>query len=414
MLIQLLLGTTAALGTAVIGIIVSLPWVMTSLARRQVLVAFCKEGTIKSVVRGEAFSHQFMNWKGWHLNDPRKPWFEKDKPRWQVLPHDDHEDDKYDDRPDYMKTAGVHWIGWPPFGHTYWYRFSWSELRDDGHGGDEVWNRKGKDGKGELTDFAFAKAFTYARVLRKVEIADGFAVDLLYVVTVRIENAYSALFRAEDWLKIMFASSDREARDFAGARHFQELLTEKRDLKDKKPDDEPSNFSLPIVALTNALHDDNPDAKDCGLLARYGVRIVSADLTDFDPIGERVLEANSEAYVQQQRARGIEAVGQAEADVIEMKGGKEAEVIRLKGKAVADALQSRLAVLKDAGKIGELLLQTDAMIADGPGKRVIWANNPFIRDNGLSDLLDGVGLTPQELKDALTRFVQQEREVVVA
>jgi regulator of protease activity HflC (stomatin/prohibitin superfamily) len=411
MLTLVLLASAAALGAAVGGITTSLPWVMTTLADRQVLVAFCEEGTVKSVTRGRAFSHQFMNWKSYHLNDPRKPWFDKEKPQWQILRHSDTDDSEYDDRPWFMKTPGVHWVGWPPFMKAYWYRFSWSEMRSVGNKGEEeVWHRNGNDGRGEPTDFVYAKAFSYVHVIKNVEIKDGFPVDLTYVVTVKIENAYRALFRGEDWLKLMFAAADREARDFAGARHFQELLSEKPDQKVKLPGDEPSSFSVPIVGLTKSLHDDGPDTDGCGLLERYGVRIVSADLTDFDPIGSEVLAANRNRYVQEQNAAGLRVVGEAEAAVIEMKGRKEADVIDFKGAATAKALKSRIDVLAGAGRIGELILKTDAMASTGPGKTVIWANSPFKdTDSDLVEMLDKLKITPQQLK-ALLIMADQHTE----
>jgi hypothetical protein len=381
----------------------TLPWTMTKLAQRQVLVAFCDEGTIKTVMQGKGFHHQFMAYKGHHLNDPRKRWFRemdevgKKIPQWQVLTHDDR-DENYDDRPWFMKTAGVYWIGLPPFFSVYWYDFEWREEHKGRKGLDRVWHRQAR------TDFAYAKAFPYLQEMVEVEDREGLALNVVYQTTLIIKNAWIALFRNEDWLALVSGSLDSMVKNYVGAHTYKELISETKETAPGDAKEPSSHFAEPLIRLTNSLPDDKPGVQNCGLLGRRGVEVESADFLSVDPTDPKIREATQLAYVKSQEALGIVAIGEATATARVASGKAEASVIEDAGKAHAAALGARLSVLKDAGRLGELMLQTDAMMADGPGKRVIWANNPFIRENGLDGILTELGLTSaQDLKEILAK-----------
>lgn len=404
---HLILIALAILAIALTGtiawIVVSLPWILGSLAKRQVLVAFCEDGTAKLVVdRGGKFKHAIMVYTGFHLNDPRKTWYDASLPDWEIVR--DEPGKKYDDRHWLVREAGVYWVGIPPFRRVHWYAFEWNEMRlNTETKKEEVWSRR------EKTDFIYIKPFNYATVMENVENADGIPLSILYMTTIAIKNPFKALFRAVSWLSITNASTGREAKNFIGGSTYDELKNEEAARKSGKS----GNFSLPIVELTNHLPDDAPAATDCGLHARYGVTIQTADLQSFDP-PESLRAATVLRYQKQEEAAGVEALGRAQATVAILKGKADARVVILKGVGEGAALRARIRALRDSGRMGELLLQTDAMMAQGPSSKVIWANNPFINSNGLSDILDPLGITPQQLKEVLASFVQKDKESTAA
>lgn len=407
MLTEMLLGSSAVLGAvAAGGIYVTLPWTLGNLAKRQTLVAFCKDGRAKVVVgRGGKFKHVIMVYTGYHLNDPRKSWYDPNIPDWERV--EDEKGKTYDDRPWFMREADVYWVGIPPFRKIYWYPFEWNEIRvNPATKMEEVWARKAK------TDFVYIKPFTYATVMGKVENFEGIPLEIVYKSTIAIVNPFKTLFRVVDWLTTVNSHTNREAKNFIGGSTYDELKNEEAARKSGKS----GNFSLPMVALTDRLNDDKPDAIDCGLRARYGVEIETSDLQSFDPPPE-MRDATVQKYKKQQEGEGIEALAasQARATVMQAKAAARADV--LQGIGRASALRSRLKALSGSGRMGELVIQMEAVMAQGAGSKIIWANNPIaplVSEFGLAEMLQELKITPAQLKEMLRQLNQQVQEGVAA
>lgn len=326
------------------------------LAGKSFLFTTVKEGTVKTIMRGDSVERFIMSFAEFHLNDPTKPWYNLDLPDWEVLPHARTRHSEYDDRLRLFKYLGIYWIGWPWANSVYVYAFEWNETytsRSDGV--EKVLPRA------EATDFIYAADFTYAIVTDGAETRDRLPTNELTLVTVAIRNPYRALFSGEDWMRRVTAAINRHVRAFVGGKDYEQLITEV----------DPVGFSTPIIALNTKLPDDATGATPAGLKGRYGVEIRTADLQTVELAGEgKTLNqaAATRAYTATQEAGATRLTGQAEADVIRMKGEQE-----------ATALRTRLEVIVANGGAGVALAGFDAIQAasKGPGTQIIWASNPL-------------------------------------
>lgn len=370
-----------AIALLAIGIVVAFPFFLRWLAEENILFTTVKEGTIKTIMRGDSFERFIMSFSGYHLNDPRKNGPKKDLyhaefknsrgkmekiPDWEVVYHGkdnrkgfdtEKEDNDYDDRPWLLKKLGLYWVGWPWVNNVYVYGFEWKETYTEKGGKENILPRA------EATDFIYVADFTYAILTEEAETKDRLPVNVLTLITVAIRNPYRALFSGEDWMRRVTSAINRHVRNFVGSKNFQELIF----LEVEKW----SDFSRPIIKLSYKLLDDKKEPP-FGLKGRYGAEIRTADLQTIELSGDakkQDQEATTKEYAAKQEAAAMLLTGQAKADVIEKIGEKE-----------ANALAVRLEVIKKYGNTGELLAQLDAMqAASGAGARVIWANNPLIR-----------------------------------
>ena len=346
------------------------------LAEEDILFTTVKEGTVKTIMRGKSFDRFVMAFAGYHLNDPTKLWYDAEYAEREVLYHGDKhgkekepEDKHYDTRPLFLRHLGLYWVGWPWANNVYVYAFEWNETYTNEEGKEKVLPRA------EATDFIYVADFTYAIVTGEAETNDRLPTDELTLVTVAIRNPYRALFSGEDWMRRVTSAINRHVRSFVGNMKFQNLIsTTKENWTD---------FSKPVIKLSDKLPDDDEGKPPFGLHGRYGVEIRTADLQTIELSGmakKEHQEAATMEYTATQKAAATRLTGQAEADVIEMKGDKE-----------ASALDKRLKVIKEHGSTGELLAQLDAMqeSSKGPGNTVIWANNPFVPLTGMSKLEKG-------------------------
>lgn len=357
---MLVASITAAAAIISVAFVVAFYFFLQWIAQENILFTTVKEGTVKTIMRGDSFERFVMAFESYHLNDPSKPWFQDDFPLWDVVYHgpgnpygfqeEGLTDAFYDDRPLLLKQLGLYYVGLPWKNKVYVYAFEWNEPI----GKSDIVHRS------ESTDFIFVADFTYAIQTSAAETKDRLPVDLLTLVTVAIRNPYRALFSGEDWMQRITAAINRHARNFVGLKEYQELIS---------AEDE-TEYSKPIIELTERLPDDIPDRPPHGLKGRYGAEVRTADLQTVELAGagkEEYQNATTRVYIAKQDAEAIKTKGQAEADVI-----------TLKGEAEAQALQTRLTTIKDHGETGIRLAQLDAMRdAAANGKTVIWANNPF-------------------------------------
>jgi len=265
-------------------------------------------------------------------------------------------DSRYDERPWWLTHLGLHWIGWPWAHSIYVYGFEWNEtITEKGTGKEKILPRA------EASDFIYVADFTYAVKTDSAETKDRLPTDELTLVTVAIRDPYRALFSGEDWMRRLTSAINRLVRNFVGDEDFEKLVSSK----------DWDKFSKEIIDLSEELPDDAGRPLPHGLKGRYGVEIRTADLQTIELSGdaqELNQKATTEAYVAKQEAVAIELKGKAEANVTQMKGVTETE-----------ALRARLTVIKDHGEAGTALAGYDAVVesSKGPGKTIIWANNPL-------------------------------------
>ncbi len=362
-MIWIVVAITIMLWIAVI--VVGTPFFLKWLAEENILLTAVREGTVKVIMRGSSLDRFLMSFSGYHLNDPSKEWFVAAQPEWEVLYHGKdnahgftrEDDDYYDSRPAFLRHLGLYWVGLPWASSVYVYAFEWNETYTKHESGEEKVLPRA-----EATDFIYVADFTYAIVTEGAETSDFLPTDELTLVTIAVRNPYRALFSGEDWMRRVTAAINRHVRTFVGERDFKDFISTKN----------LTEFSAPIIALTDRLPDDNEGDRPCGLQGRYGVAIRTADLQTIELSGEgkkEHQEAATRAYVAEQDAKATLLAGEASAQVIEMRGEKEAA-----------ALRARLEVITNYGECGKMLAQLDAMqeSSKGPGNTIIWANNPFL------------------------------------
>lgn len=355
-----LLAVLVALVLLAVVALVLFPW----LAEENVLFTTVKEGTVKTIMRGDSFDYFIMSFAEYHLNDPSKDWYDLNQADWEVIYHGKGKDNQYDDRPWLLRYLGLYWIGWIWRASVYVYQFEWNETYTDKETGEEkVLTRA------EPTDFIYVADFTYAIKTVGAETQDRLPTDELTLVTVAIRNPYRALFSGEDWMRRVTAAINRLVRNFVGNEDFQDLISSKKDL---------TALSAPIIELNKKLPDDvDENKKPWGLKDRYGAEIRTADLQTIELSGDakkQDQEATTREYVAKQEAKATEVTGQAAANVIKMKGDQEAEALRV-----------RLNVIREHGEAGIALAGYDAVVesSKGPGKTIIWGNNPLAPLAGL-------------------------------
>ncbi|HEY0010440.1 MAG TPA: SPFH domain-containing protein [Candidatus Paceibacterota bacterium] len=394
------------------------PFFATWLAHEDTLFATVQESTVKMVMKGDSFSHLIMSFEGAHLNAPKSPHFIPTIPAWEVIEHDHDEDAKYDTRPKWMQDLGIFYVGIPYLRRVHEYRFVWNEVELN-----ETTHKEGVRSRKEMTNFAYVSSFPYIIVLDAAETKEGIPLDISYQLVVRISNPYKALFKTENWLETITGEVNRRARNYIGSRGYKQLLSE----MDEQPEAEggsdanPDYFSCAITDLNTKIPGDinrvrspflvNLEEKYLnGLVGNYGITIESANLQTIDIVGsyaEELVKASVREYTAEQNAKAVRIEADAQAHATLVRGRADANVIQLKGNAAATSLASRLFVLQKFGQMGALLAQLDAM-TESSNAKVIWANNPLIREfPGLGESINGSGLdTPAQLKNFLKDFME--------
>lgn len=392
-------ASTIALGVGIA------PFFMNWLADGDVLFTKVKEGTAKAIMTGDTFHHFVLSHRGYHLNDPR--WkknmnddrYNIDFAPWEIVPNPADSKSKppelYDNRGWLLKKLGLYWVGLPPFRSVYEYNFVWNEEKVDTTGKPHLWNREG------TTNFIYTSKFPYLVVIDSAETEDRLPLDGMYQLTVQINNPFSALFHTENWLESVTGYANRQARNFIGARKYGDLVSETKVKGD--PNDE-ERFSTTILELNMVLP--GQTGTDNGTRKQNGVTIISADLQQLEITGDQagtIRAATLKAYTADQDAYATVAAGEAEGKAELARGTAKATVIQLTGRSVGMAYKERLTALSEFGDLAPLLLQTDAMSAEGPGRTVLWANSPFISSKpGLAEALEGLGIkTLEDLRELM-------------
>lgn len=387
------------LGTTILA--VSSPFQALALAQADIAFTIPHEGTVKFVVSGNTdgpFEDIILSWRNHYLNKPGTSWHNPEIPDWEVLevgvPYTRGARDasNFFTRPtlDTMpvtprhklsprrlyETKGVVFYGFWPFHQIHRYRFKWTEERVKADGSREPWRRD------EMTSIMYVETFVYHVRLEGAEDSGGQPLDLSYLLSVRINNPYKARFAVTDWLERLTADSNNAAKIWVGQHTFSEITSEKH------KDSDESGF---VQALKKLNYNLPTEHEDKGAPEVIGVTVVASSLQQVEIAGsnrQALVEASTAVVVAERRKQ---------ATIIEAEGRKQAAI--LEGEGRAQAINAVYEKVKEFGDLGMFLSQLDAMKATGPGDKIIWANNPFIRQAGLDSILTQAGITPQMLID---------------
>lgn len=409
----LLLGSASLLALAV-----AAPFLASPIAKTDVLLTEVPEGTVKFVIIGDSLNHILMSYKGRHLNDPQdRTIFDPSIPEWEVISHGQNRDKEFDKRFLLFRMTGTYWVGIPPWRSVKKYHFRWNERRIGKGGQEEVWSRPDREyGDPEHTNIMYVSSFPYEFILDGAETEDGFPTRVWCQVVLRVTNPYKAMFDTENWLQVVSAAVNGIVKDYVGHETFDNLRSELKKGEEGQTSADSHAFSKQVCELTHGLPDDpvgEVDKYKKGLLGRFGVTLDFATIQDIAPGGMHAGEyekALAQGFLADKEAEAIAKRGRANAGAELDMGRARAKSEALMGTAQAWALRSRLRVLKDAGKLGELLVQTDAMKADGPGKTIVWANNPFLRQAGITEnILEAANIkTPEDLERFIREMMKKE------
>ena len=317
--------------------------------KKTTLFTTIKEGSAKAIMRGEEFDGIIASWGGHHINDPSAPWFNKNRPEWEVLLNNvrDTPDanplwdvDAWNDSRSFIeKWFGIHWVGIPFQKSLHVYEFQWTEEKQ-GEGGTYV-----PRPRAALTDFIYIMDFSYHIVLKDAETSDNLPVNLHYLLTVRITNPRKALFDTDDWLKRITGLTNSEARNHVGSLSFEELTSEKhkRDLARKTESLITAILSLNLKLPASedpAMNQIQSNGADVSAPSLYGVTIISAEVQSIDPsseAGQKAKEALTAKYIGEREAEvmTIKALAEKDKRIKHSEGDAQAELNMATARAAA-------------------------------------------------------------------------------
>lgn len=342
-----------------------------------------KEGTGKVIVKGQTFHHIVLSYKGYHLNDPGKTWFDKSKPEWEILPN--KRGKNYNDRPHLFRQFGLFWVGIPGMRSVYKYHFVWNEYRSVAGSKQEVWHRD------TMTSIFKANSFTYVMVIDGAKTKDNATVRAEFTVIIRITNPYLALFAADDWRALVESYVDRQGKNFIGTFTYDELRSEtdqnqnmseeERQLAEEKKEKtkrcERENFSKPVVRLTIELPEEtecDAHATPIGLKGKYGVVIEAANMAEITLSGALALrneEISTTLFLADAQALATQKAADADAYSVRTAGDANAYKTTVEGRAEAEATEVMLTTLAKHPELAAIKLATDALAQPGDGKTIV-------------------------------------------
>lgn len=337
------------------------------LSRYDICFTQLEEGVAKGVMRGETLDHFLMHWKGHYLYDPRRSYYDPRYPKWEMYKLSDSNSHIssyawWQIHWRFFERWGVYWYGLYPFKKIYVYRFIWNEhhIGTDG--------KEGSLYRDENTDFIFVKPFAYWIKLREARDKNNLPLDLDYLLTVRINNPYKALFDIDDWLGRATADANNEAKVHVGGSSIEELRTERSSQRGA------SQFVLHMLNIS------------ANTSTRYGVTLDAVSLVNVIPTSE-----TDEAAASDEVKKALVAKRTAElnaAAAVETAKG-EAQATREVAKGNADAIKTVYDQVKDYGEMGVILQGLDALktAEKSPGTTIIWAQNPL---GGIADAVHGL------------------------
>lgn len=348
------------------------------LALSDICFTFGIEGAAKVVVKNGVFDHAMMWWEGHRLNDPRRISYDRNIRSWEVI-----ETNTQSARPSlyawwqfywrFLELFGIYWYGLYPFKDIYVYQFKWTEqtLNDA--------NEMKPLHRDEYTDFIFVKNFAYWIKLVAAENADNEPLDLDYLLTIRVNNPYWALFKIDDWLGRTSADTNNAAKMYVGERTFDQIKREAKNNAGTMSEFADELYKLNLNSLTQ------PGAH--GIQEAYGITITAVSLVEVTFAGvarEELVRATTAKIVAERNAEATIATAKGEANATRERAKGNADAARELAKGNADAIESVYRKVDEFGDAGLIQRELDTLreTANSPNNTFVWANNPLnsVRD----------------------------------
>lgn len=308
---------------------------LSMFAEDDFLVTTNLEGQGKAIVtRGGSFQFLIMDYEGYHYNDPRRPWFDKNQPKWQVLPNEPTQpDDHYEVRPYALRRFGLHWVGLPGMDRVHTYHQEWSELASD--------KKKYPNGirdRDEDTQVFMLCAFPYVIVDNEARTSEGLPIEVTYLLTLQIVNPHIALFQTNDWLKQAQGYTNRVVRSFLGSYTWKQLLSETDEADPTRKALE--NFSTRVEQLSDVLLGQEGKDNPIGMMQRIGVRAIGAEVIRIRLTGPNASEYEGLTLIEfktKQTSDALVVEAQAKHDASVLNTNAKAYDTRETGNALAEA-----------------------------------------------------------------------------
>ncbi len=250
----ILVGTAGGIYALAIGI--------RQLADKDLFVTFVEEGTAKAFVLNGQFQKMEMSLKDHCFvsdlnenlrNSPEFPQYladhlpglseEVDERRrqaqelnhpWLILKPEIRDLPKPIDSPAHSLFGGIKWVGIYPFSQIHTYDFTWSrikQLKEGERSPEQIAQTKMEDQlkiyvktSDKNLDYILIRDYTYAGIVKGAETKGGIPVDILFVLTLQIENPYKALFGVNDWLNTILDQMGARLRDHVGKYTYELII----------------------------------------------------------------------------------------------------------------------------------------------------------------------------------------------
>jgi regulator of protease activity HflC (stomatin/prohibitin superfamily) len=348
------------------------------------------EGAAKIVMKKGTFDHAIMWWQGHKLNDPRRLTYDRNQRAWEVLETDDPTS-----KPSpyafwqlhwrFLGLFGIYWYGLYPFKDIYVYKFKWTEQEP---------NEMKPKRRDEYTDFIFVRNFAYWIKLVAAENADNEPLDLDYLLTIKINNPYYALFVIDDWLGRVSADANNAAKMYVGGKTFDEIKREKMGSNNA------SEFAEHLYEI-NSNSITQPGAH--GTKTSYGVTITAITLVEVSFAGvarEELTRATTAKIIAAREAEAVAETAKGEANAARERAKGQADAARETAKGQADAIEAVYRKVNEFGDAGLVQRELDTLreTANSPNTTYIWANNPI--PGSIRDIFRQKGSTHPEAPEA--------------
>ncbi len=310
------------IGTAV-GLYYLIPYlrivVVSTLAAREVLWGFCKEGEIKVIMHGES-AHRF-------IMSSKSHWV---RPTTGIVVSNKIETRPADEIRALERDHGIYWIGLPPNARFFNYLFSYGKLvltgKDTDTDGGKIGDYSIDPRVDRSTNYLYHR-YQYPMKF-EVNLENRAEVFIFLLVTIEIADARKALFEilpSGSWLAKVTGSLEAVVRDYVGNLSLEKLT----ELQHEKTD---SAFKTAVEKTYKLLEDS------------YGIKIKEVNFKDYGLLDDTVkIEANkviiegqkAQAAIETAKKTVIEAKASAEKTIIEAEANKDALILEGTGKAGA-------------------------------------------------------------------------------
>jgi len=273
------------------------------LAKSDMFFTIVQEGTAKAVLLNGRFHEMLMSFRG---HDFKGDATKDEVERWEII----QKKTKTGWIWSTLRVAsfglvggGMYWIGVYPFAQIHTFKLKWSSLEQKKEGDKPVvtFNTKEVPIRAILV-----RSDVYALFLENVEVKGGVPVSMIFAITIKVVNPYKALFKIEKWLEATLNQLGSELRKMLGGVSYEELVNMVK--------------SHPDLGNESVISDVIRE-----ILPRFGVGVEKVQLLDLAP-DTKFVEATTQKYVAEQKAKAIEALASGEANRVKTVYGAIKEI----------------------------------------------------------------------------------------